>query len=194
MVLLEVGFMSRAGFFIALILAGWVGASDYIGPNEGRWRDPRSWSPAGVPGAGGTANINLAPDTAFGVGMDFTYTSATAPSSVSINSSTSSMLTLNIFADLFAANEFVASNGIATIEHSSSTNSVSAGLLLGNGVGSTGAYNLSNTAILYVNNFETVGLAGAGQFNQSGGTNTVRAAPPAPFRPGGKPYRNRHHT
>src|SRR5438552_10624893 len=98
----EVGLMSRAGWIIALILsAGWVQASDYIGPNDGRWRDPRSWSPAGVPGAGVAANINLAPDTPFGVGMDFTYTSATALSSLSMNSSTSSMLTLNIFADLF---------------------------------------------------------------------------------------------
>ncbi len=159
-------------------------ASDYVGPDGGRWRDPASWRPAGVPGAGGTANVNLAPDGAFSVNMDFTYTSATALSTVGIDSSTSGMLTLNIFANLFAANEYIASSGIATIEHSNFTNSVSAGLLLGNGTASTGTYNLSNTGNLYVNVYETIGWVGSGQFNQSGGTNTVGTSGSGEFRLG----------
>src|SRR5882672_2180016 len=76
-------------------------ASDYGGPNGGRWKDPGNWRPTGVPGAGGTANVNVAPEFPFSVNMDFTYTSATALSTVALDSSTSSPLTLNIFADLF---------------------------------------------------------------------------------------------
>ena len=167
------GFMSRAGYFIALMLVGWVGASDYGGPNGGRWRDPANWRPTGVPGAGGTANVSLAPDGNFIVNMDFRYSLGTALSSVTINSSTSSTLTVNAVSDLFAVTETIGDSGLGTYTQSTAINSVSGSLYLGNLAASSGTYNLSGSGSLNVFASEYVGNAGTGIFTQSGGTHTV---------------------
>src|SRR5437763_12958999 len=80
-------------------------ASDYIGPNDGRWSDPRNWNPAGVPGAGGTANVIVAPAEPFTIWMDFTYAPGTALNAVNIDSTVRGALTVFANANLYSINE-----------------------------------------------------------------------------------------
>src|SRR6185436_17520409 len=150
-------------------------ASDYSGPNGGRLRDASSWRPAGVPGAGGTANVSLAPDGSFSLLMDFRYSQETALNSVTIDSSTSSMLTVNAVSDLFAGTETIGDSGRGTYTQSSATNSLSGSLYLGNLGGSSGVYNLSGSGSLITNGNELIGFGGTGSFIQSGGTHAANA-------------------
>src|SRR4029079_934622 len=50
---------------------------------------------------------------------------------------------------------------------------VASGLYVGNGAGSHGRYQLSNTASLTVDGFTSVGNLGVGTFNHLGGTHVV---------------------
>src|SRR5205814_4013641 len=144
-----------------------------------------NWNPSGPPsGAAASANISLAPASAFNIFINFNYTAGTALGSVNINSATPQMLTVTqrSAANLFSGDEFIGNTGKATFEQSSATNSVSGGLLIGYNAGSSGAYNLSNTGNVYVNVYETVGLSGSGTFTQIGGANTVGTAGSGQFR------------
>ena len=149
-------------------------ASDYVGPNGGRWRDASSWRPAGVPvGSGSAANVSLAPDGNFSLLMDFRYSEQTWLAWVTIDSSTSSMVTVNAISDLLTGIETIGDSGRGTYSQSTATNSVSGSLYLGNLAGSSGTYNLSSSGSLNVFSSEYVGYAGKGVFTQSGGGNYV---------------------
>jgi fibronectin-binding autotransporter adhesin len=175
--------MSRAGYIrgliacaAAMVAAEVVGggsarASDWVGRNEGSWRDSGNWSP-GVPLAGGIANINIAAEEPFNIYMDLRYGAGSALSSVTINSS-GEPLTVWARTDLFADNEYIGDSGQGTYDQATATNTVNNTLYLGNAAGSSGTYNLSGTGNLNVNSIEVVGNSGDGSFNQTGGTHAI---------------------
>src|SRR2546423_5227897 len=175
--------MSRAGRIrglivsaVAMVAAEVVGggtaqASDWVGRNEGSWRDPGNWNPS-VPIAGGIANVNFAAEEPFNIYMDLRYSASSALSLVTINSS-GEPLTVWARADLFADNEYIGDSGQGTYDQATATNTVNDTLYLGNAAGSSGTYRLSGTGSLNVSNLEIVGNAGTCSFNQSGGTHAV---------------------
>jgi T5SS/PEP-CTERM-associated repeat protein len=73
--------------------------------------------------------------------------------------------------------EFVGYGGAGTFNHSAGTNTINASALgsltIGATAGSTGTYNLSGSGMLMTNASQYVGNSGTGNFNQSGGTNSV---------------------
>src|SRR2546421_3893980 len=177
------GLMSRAGRIrglivsaVAMVAAEVVGggtaqASDWVGRNEGSWRDPGNWSPS-VPIAGGIANVNIAAEEPFNIYMDLRYGASSALSLVTINSS-GEPLTVWAMADLFADNEYIGDTGRGAYDQATATNTVNNTLYLGNAAGSSGTYNLSGTGSLNVNNLEVVGNSGSGSFNQTAGTHAL---------------------
>ncbi|MDP9173881.1 MAG: hypothetical protein M3O30_08450 [Planctomycetota bacterium] len=74
-----------------------------------------------------------------------------------------------------SAGELFGFNGKGSFNQSGGTNSVSGiGVFLGYNPGSTGTYTLASSATLSVNNsFEYIGYSGSGNFNQTGGANSL---------------------
>ncbi|HEX3601560.1 MAG TPA: hypothetical protein VHU84_15520 [Lacipirellulaceae bacterium] len=75
-----------------------------------------------------------------------------------------------------AQNEFVGYSGTGVFNQSGGTNTIvstSAFFEVGDNMGATGTYNLSGSGTLTSNSSEYVGYFGAGNFNQTGGTNTT---------------------
>ncbi len=73
--------------------------------------------------------------------------------------------------------EFIGSSGTGTFNHSGGTNTILAGAIgylnVGTSSGAMGNYNLSGTGQLISNKSEYIGDAGAGNFVQTGGSNTI---------------------
>lgn len=77
-----------------------------------------------------------------------------------------------------AGTEFVGCSGTGVFNQSGGTNSLgnNAVLYVGYNSGSTGTYSLTGTGSLSVSLNEQIGINGAGNFNQGGGTNTAGSA------------------
>jgi autotransporter-associated beta strand protein len=69
--------------------------------------------------------------------------------------------------------EIVGGSGTGTFNQTGGTQTINQSLVVGNVVGSSGNYSLSNTGSLSVGNNEYVGNSGNGTFTQTGGNNTV---------------------
>ncbi len=81
--------------------------------------------------------------------------------------------------DVTIGSEYIGYSGTGTFTQSAGNNTLSnfiGGLTIGYNTGSIGTYNLSSTGTLTVTGSELVGSAGAGTFNQSGGTNNANGS------------------
>jgi hypothetical protein len=155
---------------------------------DGSWSDARNWD-NGVPAAGYTANI--ANTLGFSQTVTYDYTGA----AVTLNTLTvdlsggigtaSSMLSMSGNA-MTTTNEYIGdsgsgSNGVGTFNQSGGIDGLGGSLYLGYNSTDTGFYTLSGTGSLSLGGTfgprgEYLGYSGAGNFNQSGGTNTIRNA------------------
>ncbi|MGO8761451.1 MAG: autotransporter domain-containing protein [Desulfobaccales bacterium] len=70
-------------------------------------------------------------------------------------------------------NEIIGDTGVGVLNQTSSTNTVSNDLTLGNTATGNGTYNLGPAGTLTVTDAEIIGLSGTGTFTLTGGTNTV---------------------
>ena len=79
--------------------------------------------------------------------------------------------------DLNYTDEYVGYSGTGVLYQNSYLNTVTSGLRVGLNSGSSGTYNLSGGTLTggtgTPSGFETIGVAGTGTFNQTGGANTV---------------------
>jgi hypothetical protein len=67
----------------------------------------------------------------------------------------------------------IGSDGIGAFNQSGGTHRVNQSLFLGDHIGSSGAYTLSDNGSLWAGQIEYIGYQGTGAFTQSGGTNSV---------------------
>src|SRR4051812_24135324 len=142
----------------------------------GSWVEPSHWIGGVVPGVGDRAILPQDSFNTYEVLYDGEYTANTALSSLLIsgffNIGVSRPTTLRqdqANTDMYANFEYVGyeGRGLATYTQSASTNSVDL-LYIGWGSTASGAYNLSGSGLLSVNEYAYV-LPG-GIFNQTGGT------------------------
>jgi hypothetical protein len=148
----------------------------------GSWSAAADWTQGGVPTAGEAVYLTFADGVSRTINYDYTGTPLTLYS-VNLdleNGNGSAATTLSMTANNMTVNgdEIVGHIGTGFFNQSGGTNTVNGenGLFLGFNSGSTGTYSLSGSGTLAANNNEQVGFSGVGNFNQSGGINTINSS------------------
>jgi hypothetical protein len=145
--------------------------NNYTG-TTGNWLDPNKWSALRSTTTGDTVSLTANAGTPVTVTLD----GDSAPlAALTIDGIGANAVTLNQASHLLSVtgDERIGNLGIGIVNHSGGTHSISGSLLIGNNGGSTGTYNLSNSATLTVGMREYIGVAGIGIFNQTGGSHAV---------------------
>lgn len=116
-----------------------------------------------------------------GIHTSFVYPHMSYGQYLGYNSGSTGTYNLRGTGQLFTSAEYIGYSGTGTFTQTGGTNSIdyiytpNSGLYLGSKTNSTGTYNLSDTGYLSAKS-ETIGDAGTGTFNQTGGTNSVTAS------------------
>ena len=171
---------TRCPLFLACALAlstAQAAPKTWSGADGGFWSVGGNWS-GGLPVIGDDVTMGTLSAVTASVTANFNVNLTGAGlNSLLINSTGITgtfTLSQTVASTMIAANETIGSTISGnTYTQSAGTNSVTSTLTLGFNTGA-GIYNLSGTGALSAVN-ETVGNAGTGTFNQSGGTNTINA-------------------
>jgi hypothetical protein len=145
---------------------------------SGSWSTAGNWTASGTPGAADSVYINETDGFSRAITYDYTGTPVTLNMlTVDLTNYTGTASTvLNMAANnLTADGEYIGYNGSGTINQSGGTNTIVGGngVYLGENAGAFGTYLLSAAATLSVTGSENVGFDGIGNFNQTGGKNSV---------------------
>ncbi|HEY1686027.1 MAG TPA: hypothetical protein VGG19_14775 [Tepidisphaeraceae bacterium] len=153
--------------------------------STGNWSTTTNWSPAAVPVATDIVNITETDGVNRTITYDYTGSAVTLNSlTIDLTNYTGTATTLFSMAanNLSATNEYVGdsgagNNGTGIFNQTGGSNTIAAGgeLYIGYYSADKGFYYLNGTASLTGNGSESVGYTGTGNFNQSGGTNTINA-------------------
>jgi hypothetical protein len=139
--------------------------NSYTG-TTGNWLDPNKWSALRSTTTGDTVSITA--------NVTVTLDGDSSPLA-SLTVDGSSAASLNQAAHLLAVtgDEYIGAGGVGIVNQSGGTHTISGNLYLGHNLGTSGTYNLSNSASLSVGAREFLGMAGIGVFNQTGGSHTI---------------------
>jgi hypothetical protein len=143
--------------------------NNYTG-TTGNWLDPNKWSALRSTTTGDTVTITANN----GVPVTVTLDGDSAPlAALTIDGGNTA--TLNQAAHLLAVtgDEIIGGSAFGIVNQSGGTHSISGNLYFGYNLGTSGTYNLSNSATLSVGAREYLGMVGTGVFNQTGGSHAI---------------------
>jgi T5SS/PEP-CTERM-associated repeat protein len=144
--------------------------------SDGNWNEPTNWTPAGVPGNGDVASIELHDGAARTVIYDYSGPAVTLNLlALDLNGGIAGATTLSMSDhNLRATNEYVGYFGRGTVEQSGGTNSVDSTMYIGFNALSLGTYSLSGGALSIAGD-QYVGYNGSGALNITGGSTATNS-------------------
>jgi hypothetical protein len=151
----------------------------FIKTNSASFSTATGWNQGSVPGTGDAVYVSFSDGVNRSINYDYTGTSTFYSLTVDLTKGTgTAATTFTMSANNLTVSgyEMVADSGVAIFNQSGGTNTINGenGLIVGQSLGSTGTYLLSNSGSLTVTTAnETIGVSGVGIFNQSGGSNSI---------------------